>query len=162
MLLRQSAVAEEFAPLLLKDRANDFKSLISARVGWSSFSDSKSRCVFLARCLPYVLFARPVRDEEEDDDVEDELAESGVNSWLKPIAETCLHFLTHKKANTIRGAMSESQSGELVAALRRALRRREFSEPYTAPPLRPGQLLQTLFPAHRLNAFHRMLHDTKR
>ena len=95
----------------------------------------------------------------EDDDVETEydLAQS---HWLKPLAETCLQFLTHQKRDTVLGMMTRTQAAELVAHLKRALRKGPYEEPFAAPRLQPGQLLQSLFPGRRLGAFQRMLQDT--
>jgi hypothetical protein len=161
LLETQSPVAQEFAPLLLKDDFSDLWALKVSRVGWASFSSNEARRVFLARCLPLVLFRRPVGDPSDLDDDEESEREQGFTDWLRPLAETCVRFLTHRTASAIRGRMTAPQASELVATLRAALRRRQFEEPFPAPQRRPGQLLQTLFPGHRLNAFHRLLHATK-
>lgn len=161
----QSPVAKQFANLLLKDESgNDLWALASARAGWSSFETSEARRVYLARCLPMVLFKQPASAgsfEDEDADDQREAAPQQTTDWLGPIAETCLRFLTHKRVDTIRGRLNDAQVSELKVRLKAALNRSRFEEPYPAPARRPGQLLERLFPGHRLLAFHRMLHDTK-
>lgn len=156
-------VAADFARLLRR-RPKRSVVQICAGAGWNSFSSDAARRVFLARWLPWVLFRMPDQVSSYGDDGEDGDDPAARNpeftEMQRKLARACLNLLTQGGAR-VRGKLSATQASQLVRLLSAAIRRgRHFEEPLEAPPLPPGQSIQTLFPGLRLDAFARLVRST--
>ena len=158
------AVAADYARLFLRRPDWDVFAVL-ADAGWSSFATDAARRVYLARCLPRVLFRLPtqarVHDVEDDDGEEAVAGGIALAEVQRKLAKRCRKFL-ERGAERVRGRLTAVQVVRIVRLLSGALRSKpSYEEPLEAPPLPPGQSLQFLFPGLRLDSLARLLRDTR-